>query len=100
MAKVDITVSRTLTVNTGNYESIKPTVSLSVKDVDPNNLSDAYLSMDTALTGLLKLEILACNQELNQKSDAGLTSYCGTINENLERIGQLVERHLIELDKI
>ena len=97
--KVDISVSRTLTINTGNYESIKPTVSLTVKDVDNDKVSDVYLSIETALTGLLKMEVLACKQEMDTKNSNGLDSYCNTVSSNIQQIGQLVEKHLIEIDE-
>ena len=97
--KVDISVSRTLTINTGNYESIKPSVSLTVKDVDNDKVSDVYLSLETALTGLLKMEVLACKQEMSSKTSSGLDVYCNTVESNIQQIGQLVEKHLIDIDE-
>jgi len=97
--KVDINVSRTLTINTGNYESIKPSVSLTVKDVDNDKVSDVYLSLETALSGLLKMEILACKQEIDNKNNQGLVEYCNNVESNITQIGQLIEKHLIELDE-
>jgi hypothetical protein len=97
--KVDINVSRTLTINTGNYESIRPSVSLTVKDVDNDKVSDVYLSLETALSGLLKMEILACKQEIDNKNSRGLVEYCNNVESNITQIGQLIEKHLIELDE-
>ena len=54
MSKIDITVSRDMTINTGNYSSIKPSVTLTVKDVDATDAGVVYSNiaevLDTSLT--------------------------------------------------
>lgn len=98
MSKVDISVTRSFTVNTGNYESVKPTVTLTVRDVDPLNVSDAYLSLEGAVSGLIKLEILASAGEMTKVSE-GLQRYCSTVYNNQAEIGKSIEENLEELNK-
>lgn len=100
MSKTDVTISRTLTVSTGNFQSIKPSISFSVKDVDISNVSDVYVTMSEILNGLLKIEIMESNKELdNISKSGGLNSYCKTVTDNIERIGENIEKHLTQLDK-
>lgn len=99
MSKVDISVSRTLTINTGNYESIKPSVSITVKDVDITNTADVYLTLDDALTGLLQLEILNCSNEKEEVND-GLSQYCKVVEDNIVSIGDNIEKALIKMSEI
>lgn len=42
MAKIDFTISRDATINTGNYSSIKPSVTITVKDVDSKDVTSKY----------------------------------------------------------
>ena len=69
MADVDVSVTRSLTINTGNYESIRPTVTLTARGVAPENVDDAYLALEEAITGLLKMEILNCHSEARKVGD-------------------------------
>jgi hypothetical protein len=98
MAKVNLSVTRTLTINTGNYESIKPSVSLTVTDVDADNVGDAYLAVEEALTGLIKMEILNCASD-GKKVSEGIDRYCRDVNSNMAEIGANVEKSLHELNK-
>jgi hypothetical protein len=98
MAKVDISVTRSFTVNTGNYESVKPTVTMTVRDVDPLNVSDVYLSLEGAVSGLIKLEVLACAGEMTKISE-GLKQYCSVVYQHQAEIGKSIEENLEELNK-
>jgi len=98
MAKVNLSVTRTLTINTGNYESIKPSVTLTVVDVDPDNVSDAYLAVEEAISGLIKMEILNCYSD-GKKLSEGIDRYCRDVNNNMAEIGTNIEKSLHELSK-
>lgn len=98
MARVDVSVTRSLTINTGNYESIRPTVTLTARDISPENVGDAYLALEVAITGMLKMEVLNCHSEGRRVSD-GLDRYCRDVNNNLQEIGENIEKSLNELCK-
>lgn len=91
-------MTRTLTINTGNYESIKPSVTLTVTDVDPDNVSDAYLAVEEALSGLISMEILNCASD-GKKVSEGIDVYCRNVNGNMPEIGANIEKSLHELTK-
>lgn len=98
MAKVDVSLTRSLTINTGNYESIKPTVTLTVKDVDPSGLGDLYQNMDEVLTGLVKFEILACAGE-GKMVNSGIDQYCKSVVRNSETIGNELDEALTKIEE-
>lgn len=98
MAKVDISLTRSLTINTGNYESIKPTVTISVRDVDPSKLGDLYQNIDEVLTGLIKFEILACAGE-GKMVNSGIDQYCKGIVRNSATIGSEIDVALGKIEE-
>lgn len=98
MTKIDVSITRSFTVNTGNYESVKPTVTLTARDIDADKVADAYLSLEGAVSGLIKLEILASAGEMTKVSE-GLQRYCTTVYNNQAEIGRSVEENLEELSK-
>lgn len=98
MAKINLSVTRTLTINTGNYESIKPSVTLTVTDIAPANVSDAYLALEEAITGLIKMEVLNCHSE-SRKVSEGIDRYCRDVHANMAEIGANIEKSLNELSK-
>ena len=99
MAKVDVSVTRSLTINTGNYDSIKPTVTLTVKDIDPEKASDAYLYLDDAITGLMRIEILNNYGEM-KRIQSGLEVFCRNIQPKVPEIGAKVEKSLEKLNEL
>ena len=82
----------------GNYESIRPTVTLTARDIAPENVGDAYLAVEEAITGLIKMEILNCHSE-GRKVSEGLDSYCRDVHGNMAEIGANIEKNLTELNK-
>jgi hypothetical protein len=99
MAKVDVSITRSFTINTGNFESIKPTITLTATGVDPEKASDAYLHLDTAITGLMKIEIMSNYGEM-KKVQEGLEGYCRNIQPNVPEIGEKIEKSLEKLNEL
>jgi hypothetical protein len=83
----------------GNYESARPTVTLTVKDVDADKVSDAYLALDDTITGMFKLEVLASALEHN-RINKGLKEYCQTVAQNRVEIGTQIEKSLCDLENL
>jgi len=63
--KTDITVRKEATINTGNYSSIRPSVSLTLKDVEVDKLQKVYenLNVITAAFFLSEMNLLSEIQE-------------------------------------
>lgn len=69
--KTDLTVSKKATINSGNYSSISPSVSITAKDVDTSKMKEVYESMNVITSALFI-------QEMNTISE---------LQEDIKRVG-------------
>lgn len=79
MAKIDLTISRDATINTGNYSSIKPSVTMTVKDVDSENVPAKYKEIAQALDILMLMETIALGNEMETIQELGFRKYLAEI---------------------
>ena len=77
--KIDINVSRKMTINAGNYSSISPSVSISVKDIDVSKIDEVYSLVDPIIGSMLLLEI----DEL-----IGTSEYTRNLSDFKEYVGE------------
>jgi activator of HSP90 ATPase len=77
--KMDITIGRDLTINTGNYSSIKPSISVTLKDVDSGDIDNEYARLSELADALIALEVLKIGNEMNEIMDRGFKTYLKTI---------------------
>ncbi len=87
MSKIDIVVSRDLTINCGNYTSIKPSISLTVKDVEDIDIADTYKKMSDKLSTLLAVEIVALSNEMESAQEMGYKQYKKMIENAIDAHG-------------
>lgn len=80
--KTDITVSKKATINTGNYSSITPSVSLTLKDVDVDIIEEVHenLNIITAALFMSEFEIMAELQE--DVKNLGITEFFSQLGKN------------------
>jgi len=81
-SKMDITLSRDLTINTGNYSSIKPSISVTLKDVDSNDIDMEYDRLSNLADALIALEVIKIGNEMNDIMDEGFKTYLKSLNSN------------------
>lgn len=79
MAKIDFTISRDATINTGNYSSIKPSVTITVKDVDSKDVTSKYKEVTQALDILMLMETIALGNEMESTQSLGFKKYLAEI---------------------
>jgi len=87
MSKIDITVSQDMTINTGNYSSIKPSIAITIKDVDGKNVSSMYDKIAGTLDSLMMLEILALSDEMESVQEMGYKKYKEMLANSLDAQG-------------
>ncbi len=87
MSKMDISVERSITINCGNYSSIKPSVTLTLKDVDSKDAKDKYDKLSQVLDVLMMLETISLGNEMETVQQIGYKDYV----RNLERVEGAVE---------
>jgi hypothetical protein len=97
--KLDINVSKTITVNTGNYSSIKPSVSITAKDIDVQNIKDTYKKISNLVSNLLYEETIDMCDNSNTIQEVGIDHFIESYehlkndikNENENIINELMK---------
>ena len=83
MLKCDVTINKGLTINAGNYESLRPDVSVTFKDVDMNLLDEFYKKADDFVCDLLALSIASLKGVKSAADDRSFDNVVEQINENI-----------------
>ena len=81
MSKMDISISRSATISTGNYSSIKPSITLTLKDIDEESLDTDYERLSCLADALLASEIMSLGDEMTTISDVGFKSYLNSLKK-------------------
>jgi hypothetical protein len=76
--KVDITISPSMTINTGDYESIKPAVSLTVKGVQAYKIDSVYKTMSKICQEMFMMEVTLLASKRMDIKNMGLNSFVAT----------------------
>lgn len=95
--KLDITVSKQMTINTGNYSSVRPSVTVTAKDVDSTKFEDAYQSLSCLVSNLFKFEAagdIAMDTEIKR---SGVGEFSQTVFKDQDVITSEINDTLIEL---
>lgn len=77
--KTDLSVSRTMTINTGNYSSVKPSVSLTIKDVESANIREVYKQMNKIADSLMYYETKELIDNSITINDIGVDRFMETL---------------------
>ena len=79
---MDITVSKKATINTQNYSSITPSVSMTLKNVEAVDIEQAYsdLNIISAVFWLSEFRLMANLQDDTKK--LGITKFFETLDED------------------
>lgn len=76
--KVDITVSPSMTINTGDFENIKPTVSLTVKGVKDYKVNEVYEVMSKICQEMFMTEVTLLASKRIDIKNMGLNNFIAT----------------------
>lgn len=55
--KIDVTVTKGITVNMGNYENVRPEITLNAKDINPDKVNLVYELLTEIADDMFSLEI-------------------------------------------
>lgn len=72
MNKCNISISRKMTINTGNFSNIQPNVLIEMKDVYVEDIEKTYKNMETIMSALFIEEI---NNLSDLQNDINKVSY-------------------------
>lgn len=80
MNKCDVTVKKQMTINTGNYSSIQPSVSITLKDVYVENIDETYKDIDIITSVLLIDEIESLTDVQDDVQKMGTKNFLDSID--------------------
>jgi hypothetical protein len=98
--KTTITVSKKFTINTGNYSSVQPSVSLTVHDVPLDNIQNVHKHLDIIADGLVHEQIESDTMTMGTMKKLGIGEYFTKINK--EQMKQTIEhsiKNIIEVNR-
>lgn len=82
MTKCDLTVEKSITINTNNFDSIKPSISLTIKDIDIKDIQKIHTELnDNILPILLFNEIEQMNGVQNDIHEIGINNLIKSLNK-------------------
>jgi hypothetical protein len=55
--KCDVTIGKRFTINTGDFSSVQPNCSITLKDVDIDNVVDVHALLETVVDGLFHIQM-------------------------------------------
>jgi len=61
MNKCDVTIAKKMTINTGNYSSIQPSVSITMKDIYVENIEEARENVENIASAFFIKEMSSLN---------------------------------------
>lgn len=86
---LDLKIEKSMTINTGNFSSIKPSISIT-KSVSSDNLEKEYEKLSELGDALLAREILSLSEEILDVNERGIEKYCELLQENVEEINKTI----------
>jgi len=84
--KADINISKKMTINTGNYSSIQPSVSITLKDVDMENYNECMNNLSVILDTLFTVNLMEHAEYQQVIKDHGLNKVLNSINQEKMKI--------------
>jgi len=83
---MDLNINRSMTLAPQQFENIKPSVSINLKDIPPEKAGELYKSIDTLANNLFKLEFLNQYAIFKDIKERGFNEYSQEITEDIDNI--------------
>lgn len=80
--KCDVTVSKKFTINTGDYSSIQPNVSITIKDVEDENVIDTHTLLETIVDGLFHIQMKTDGRTMGTIKNMKFGSFLSELDED------------------
>ncbi len=80
--KCDVTVSKKFTINTGDFSSIQPNTSITLKDIDLENVVDAHALLETIVDGLFHIQMKNDGRTMGTIKNMKFGSFLAELDEN------------------
>ena len=80
MKKCDVTVNKKMTINSGNYSSIQPSVSVTIKDTYVEDIEDTYKNLEVIVDILLMEEIESLSETQEDIQKLNVKKFLSSLN--------------------
>jgi len=80
MKKCDVTVNKKMTINSGNYSSIQPSVSVTIKDTYVEDIEDTYKNLEVIVDILLMEEIKSLSETQEEIQKLNVKKFLSSLN--------------------
>lgn len=91
MSKIDMNISKKMTINTGNYSSIGPSVSFTLKDVDPEKAENLLEKMKDLVEVEFVLQVLHSASTMEEIKINGLKDFVKKQLENSKELEDILK---------
>ena len=95
--KADITVGKKFTINTGDYSSIQPNLSITFKDIDDDKILEVHTLLETIVDGLFHLQMKMDGKTMGTLKSMGLGTFLSELEESDIRLG--IKEAIDEMEK-
>lgn len=91
--KCDLTVSKKFTINTGDFSSIQPNISITIKDVEDTAVIDIHTKLETIVDGLFHIQMKNDGRTMGTIKNMKFGSFLSELNEDeiLEDVKQAMD---------
>jgi len=87
-----ITVSRSMTINTGNFNNIKPQIEITRDGIkEEEDLKDEYERLSSIVDVLMAFEIVRLSDEAETIDEMGYKKYSKSIEKNTSNMNSLLD---------
>jgi hypothetical protein len=93
MRKVDISITKSFTLPTGNYGNVRPGIIFTIKDVPMNEVDSAYREASEVADALLGLEAISLMEEAKSVDALGYSRYLAQLVRAKDTMLKIVEAY-------
>lgn len=90
--KTDITISKCLTINCGRYTSIKPAVTMTIKDVDLDKIHSMTEKLMEVVNATWIIQASLDMREIREALSASATEYNNALIDRVEEAKEISKR--------
>jgi hypothetical protein len=92
MSKMDVFIERSMSIQTKSFYSIKPTISLCLKDVKSENFESEYNKLSELADALMAKEVMNLGAEIKAITDTSFDTYMTALKNNETTINSIISK--------
>lgn len=89
--KVSLEISRGTTINIGSYNTVKPTITVKVDDIDIDKIDNVQPIISELVENMWALELLSTAEEMEAIDEMSFTGYINKLRTRGEKIKEETE---------